>query len=353
MLIFIKNLSKKTKLYYHEIRDELVIVKQIRDVSLPLYHMLYQKKFSYIHNIIEINQKQSTVMLEHIKGENLQEIFDREGRLDFNFFYEPFYELLNTLESLHNINIIHKDIKPANIIYSENKFFLIDFDGSRIFDDEKNQDTVLLGTNGFASPEHYGYQQTDLRSDIYSLGEVINQIFKQSTPLIKISEKCKKIDPKDCYQSIAELKKELSENFVSNTLISNKNIIPKKTNIKEDHNNNLISKTIFNLYHLSLVKKLLYGIYAILTITYLFSKFSDQIWNDYSNFIFLANLIGDTIIMIYLLIITTITISFFVKFFKGMMTSKILRNTILKILLYTLILVLILIPLTFFYVDVV
>ena len=47
---------------------------------------------------------------------------------------------------------------------------LIDFDAARVCKERKETDTVLLGTEGYAPPEQYGFAQTDARSDIYALG---------------------------------------------------------------------------------------------------------------------------------------------------------------------------------------
>ena len=51
---------------------------------------------------------------------------------------------------------------------------LIDFDAARIYQDESESDTQILGTTGFAAPEQYGISQSDERADIYSLGVLLN-----------------------------------------------------------------------------------------------------------------------------------------------------------------------------------
>ena len=60
--------------------------------------------------------------------------------------------------------VIHRDIKPSNIILSDSgRYVLIDFDASRRFAEEAAEDTVLLGTFGYAAPEQYGFSQTEAR----------------------------------------------------------------------------------------------------------------------------------------------------------------------------------------------
>ena len=73
--------------------------------------------------------------------------------------------------------LIHRDIKPGNVMLrSDGSVKLIDFDTVRSYKDTKNQDTVLLGTKEYASPEHYGYGQTGITSDIYSVGVMMHEM---------------------------------------------------------------------------------------------------------------------------------------------------------------------------------
>ena len=79
-------------------------------------------------------------------------------------------DLLTCLHSQHP-PIIHRDIKPQNVIVKEDgSVALIDFEISRIYDGTADADTQVSGTRRFASPEQYGFSQTDCRADIYALG---------------------------------------------------------------------------------------------------------------------------------------------------------------------------------------
>ena len=74
------------------------------------------------------------------------------------------------------------DIKPTNIMLQGDfkkgqgivSVYLIDFNTARVFDAERNRDTELIGTRGFAAPEQYGFSQSDARTDIYGLGVLLN-----------------------------------------------------------------------------------------------------------------------------------------------------------------------------------
>lgn len=96
-------------------------------------------------------------------------------------------ELLEVLAYLHQHEIVYRDVKPQNVMVLDDgetamrasgragaRYVLVDFGIARLFSLGKRRDTVLMGTPGFASPEHYGNRQTDFRSDIYSLGALLH-----------------------------------------------------------------------------------------------------------------------------------------------------------------------------------
>ncbi|NDD27514.1 MAG: serine/threonine protein kinase [Proteobacteria bacterium] len=99
-------------------------------------------------------------------------------------------ELLETLEYLHQNEIVYRDLKPDNVMVADegadgaaaSRYRIIDFGIARLFSLGKQRDTVLMGTPGFASPEHYGNRQTDFRSDIYTLGAVLHHLVTGRDP---------------------------------------------------------------------------------------------------------------------------------------------------------------------------
>ena len=101
----------------------------------------------------------------------------------------------------------------CNALWVLHKLILIDFDASRIFKSDTNQDTQILGTTGYAAPEQYGIAQTDERADIYSLGVLLNIMLTGKHPskelasgrLGRIVQKCTMVNPEKRYKSVLYL----------------------------------------------------------------------------------------------------------------------------------------------------
>lgn len=80
--------------------------------------------------------------------------------------------------------IIYRDLKPANVLISEHgRVHLVDFGYARLFRSHKLSDTRHMGTPGYVAPEMYAYEQTDARSDVYSIGATLHHMLTGHNPV--------------------------------------------------------------------------------------------------------------------------------------------------------------------------
>lgn len=126
--------------------------------------------------------------------------------------------LCDALSCLHERGIIHRDIKPENVMIAQTAAVkLLDFDAARIYKPYRSGDTRVMGTAGYAAPEQLGVAQTDPRTDIYSLGILMNVMLTGEHParriyrgkLSRVIEQCIATDPQKRFQSAAQLKSAL------------------------------------------------------------------------------------------------------------------------------------------------
>ncbi len=129
------------------------------------------------------------LVMEFIEGETLEKRLARMpgGRLSLDEALNIIQQLCNVLLFLHSQNppVVFRDLKPANVMITpQGEVKLIDFGIARFFKTGQAQDTMNLGTPGYAAPEQYGgLGQTDPRSDIYSLGALLLRLVTGYDPI--------------------------------------------------------------------------------------------------------------------------------------------------------------------------
>ena len=164
------------------------------------------------------NENNSFLIKEYIDGKTLKERVE-DNVLSDQEIIDVISGLSTDIEKLHSLNppIILRDIKPENIVISNEEYIIIDFDASREYDKTASSDTEYVGTRATAAPEQFGYSQTDARTDIYAIGMLMlymktgsfDRDIPVSSKLDKVIKKCIAFSPSERYSSIAELKKAL------------------------------------------------------------------------------------------------------------------------------------------------
>ena len=247
------NNSKKSTVYLVQnvLDGRIYIKKELKNYNIDVYRQIIKIKNMFMARIYEIFKCEDSLIVieEFVNGQTLQSIVDNKGPLKEETAIKYMINLCSILDVLHNLNpaVIHRDIKPSNIIIDNNGILkLIDFDVSRVYKKAGNMDTHILGTKGYASPEQFGFDQTDCRSDIYSIGVMLNVLTtgkhikeKLNKGKLKvIIEKCTNILPDNRYSNVNELKLVL-ENALKENRIGNVNkeyiINPVKKEPKENN----------------------------------------------------------------------------------------------------------------------
>ena len=135
------------------------------------------KRFKYLPDIIECYSRDETmvVVMECVSGQTLQEaVYENDPSLELVARVFPMLcDAVTELHSEFDPPIIHRDLKPSNILLTGQGLCLIDFGISREYREGADIDTTHFGTREFAPPEQYGFGQTGIYSDVYSLGMIL------------------------------------------------------------------------------------------------------------------------------------------------------------------------------------
>ncbi|HEX5761704.1 MAG TPA: protein kinase [Solirubrobacterales bacterium] len=124
------------------------------------------------------------IVFEYVKGETLKQRIKREGALDVQDAIAYAIEVARGLGVAHARNMVHRDIKPQNVLIDEEgRAKLTDFGISR----QLEQDGVtatgrVLGTTDYVAPEQAMGKPVDPRSDVYSLGVVLYEMLVGQVP---------------------------------------------------------------------------------------------------------------------------------------------------------------------------
>lgn len=215
----ISTLNEAHRIYLvRHIETQKIYVKKILSVyNLSVYQRLKDCPIQGIPHIYCLHEENNelTVIEEYISGSTLEEILETSGALSEAATEKYLLELCDIVRELHTETtpIIHRDIKPSNIIITPHgHVFLIDLNAARP-NIPKEEDTVLLGTKGYAAPEQYGFGSSDITADIYAIGMLINTMlngrflpqpisYSRFTPIIR---RCTMLDPKERFSSVSEL----------------------------------------------------------------------------------------------------------------------------------------------------
>ena len=125
------------------------------------------------------------IVMEHVDGRLLKDII-HEGPVDATEAVRIIDGVLTALEYSHRAGVVHRDIKPGNIMITKSgQVKVMDFGIARAISDSSAtvaQTTAILGTASYFSPEQAKGESVDARTDLYSTGVVLFEMLTGRTP---------------------------------------------------------------------------------------------------------------------------------------------------------------------------
>jgi serine/threonine-protein kinase len=127
------------------------------------------------------------IVMEHIQGKELKDHFDAGERFDLKTIFRLMLELLDALDFAHEAGIVHRDIKPGNVMVDAGGHAkLTDFGVARVAESEAQAEATrvgaVVGTPSYMSPEQVQGQKVDGRTDIFSAGIIFYQFLTGRKP---------------------------------------------------------------------------------------------------------------------------------------------------------------------------
>ena len=165
------------------------------------------------------------VIEELVQGRTLDKLLDEDGSgtsqyenitppLTFSERVDILAQICDGLQFLHSAEppIIHRDIKASNIMVTDDGVVkIIDYDAAKIYIAGQDKDTMMIGTQGLAAPEQYGFAQSNVRTDLYALGKLIDRMLPDNVDAKRISERATEMDPRKRYSSAAQMKAQIQK----------------------------------------------------------------------------------------------------------------------------------------------
>ncbi len=225
----------------------------------------------------DVYDGQVVIVSEYADGGSLADKLKREEKLPLKLAVEMTIGILSGLEFLHSRKIIHRDIKPQNILLQGNTPRLADFGISRAMNTTVVSSAVI-GTDAYMSPEAFDGKRS-IQTDIWSVGVVLYQLLKGALPfpqehptermfavltkdfeplgdefpsdLRRIVERALQKQPENRFQTCTEMRDELSKAHVplAHPTLAKTEVLPKFTepnNFDESLNTKAEQQTVVN-----------------------------------------------------------------------------------------------------------
>ena len=175
--------------------NRLVAIKILKDENLEdedfcrRFHAESRAVAMLSHsNIVSVYDVSSTgdqdyIVMELIDGITLKQYMEKQGRLNWKETVHFATQIAKALEHAHSRGLVHRDIKPHNVMVLKNGSVKVaDFGIARLMENENTMTKEALGSVHYLSPEQAKGSRVDNRSDLYSLGVVMYEMITGKTP---------------------------------------------------------------------------------------------------------------------------------------------------------------------------
>jgi len=172
------------KLIRPELGSDPTITQRFRQ-ELLLASKISHKNILRIHDLGEANGTKF-ISMAYVEGEDLHRLLLREGRLPLDRALAITRQLCAALEAAHAEGVVHRDLKPQNILLDKTgQVYVSDFGLAKSLEPDATQVTLsgqFLGTPRYMSPEQALAAPLDHRSDLYSLGLILYEMVTGEIP---------------------------------------------------------------------------------------------------------------------------------------------------------------------------
>ena len=169
--------------------DKKVAIKVPHRQNLDFGELLHEPRLlaSVSHpNIVSITtaEKQDNVffiVMEYVPGETLENLIAVKGLLDLNRALDYTCQICNAVDHAHRQGVIHRDLRPANVLVTENDMLKVADFGTSRFLEIAAHGTTVIGSPPYMAPEQF-HGKAVFASDLYSLGVTMYQMLTGVLP---------------------------------------------------------------------------------------------------------------------------------------------------------------------------
>jgi tRNA A-37 threonylcarbamoyl transferase component Bud32/tetratricopeptide (TPR) repeat protein len=137
-----------------------------------------------IHDVVEQTEEgMAFIAMEYVRGTTLKAVLQSEQALSLGYVVDVISQVAEALDYAHSHRVIHRDVKPANIlITADNRVKITDFGIARLDTSNLTQEGQLLGTPNYMAPEQIQGKEVDHRADLFALGVVLYEMLTRHKP---------------------------------------------------------------------------------------------------------------------------------------------------------------------------